>query len=213
MRVRACVCVPACPCVCVCACFWASLQRSRRLRACLCGLCGAPAQVYWSYEQGTQVADTTYQQFGDYYGRLVAHYVEGGFLDEYGVFVPGYVRWSACARTFAHQRVCVCAPLCSRVRVLEFGGVFAQYLYASRLGLLLCAASWCVHPPTLRLLVVGVCCPCAAPGSPSTSPTGRCSMKSKVRVRARGITCRRPLPPAPARCLLPHPSRPSESRV
>ncbi len=67
--------------------------------------------MYWSYEQGTQVADTTYQQFGDYYGRLVAHYVEGGFLDEYGVFVPGYVRCSACARTFAHQRVCVCASM------------------------------------------------------------------------------------------------------
>jgi hypothetical protein len=46
-------------------------------------------QVWWHYEQGTQVVDPTYQAFGDYYGRLVAHYVEGGFTDEYGAFVPG----------------------------------------------------------------------------------------------------------------------------
>jgi hypothetical protein len=37
-----------------------------------------PLQVFWSYEQGTQVHDPTFQQFGDYYGRLVAHYVEVG---------------------------------------------------------------------------------------------------------------------------------------
>ena len=45
-----------------------------------------PQGETWSYEQGTTLVDTSGRQFGDYYGRLVAHYTDGGFTDEYGVF-------------------------------------------------------------------------------------------------------------------------------
>jgi hypothetical protein len=45
-----------------------------------------PLGVTWSYEQGTQLVDPTAQQFGEYYGRLFAHYTEGGFTDEFGVY-------------------------------------------------------------------------------------------------------------------------------
>jgi hypothetical protein len=49
-----------------------------------------PLGETWNYESGTALADATLTALGDYYGRLVAHYVEGGFKDEAGVFIPGY---------------------------------------------------------------------------------------------------------------------------
>jgi hypothetical protein len=41
-------------------------------------------KVDWSYVGGTSFVDETLQQLGDYYGRLVAWYTRGGFVDEYG---------------------------------------------------------------------------------------------------------------------------------
>ena len=49
-----------------------------------------PLGETWSYEQGSAFRDDTLLDLGDYYGRLVAHYVEGGFVDEAGNFIPGY---------------------------------------------------------------------------------------------------------------------------
>jgi hypothetical protein len=43
-----------------------------------------PDQVYWSYEQGTHLADPSGKQLGDYYARLVSWYTKGGFRDEDG---------------------------------------------------------------------------------------------------------------------------------
>eukprot|EP00117_Sycon_ciliatum_P018657 scpid41612/ scgid3296/ Beta-galactosidase 16 len=37
------------------------------------------------YTQGTELVDETGQDLGDYYGRLVSYYTQGGFTDEYGV--------------------------------------------------------------------------------------------------------------------------------
>ena len=34
--------------------------------------------------------DDSLRDLGDYYGRLVAHYTDGGFTDEAGDFIPGY---------------------------------------------------------------------------------------------------------------------------
>ena len=48
-----------------------------------------PLGETWSYETGSVFKDPTLQDLGDYYGRLVAHYVEGGFTDEAGRFLPG----------------------------------------------------------------------------------------------------------------------------
>jgi hypothetical protein len=48
-----------------------------------------PLGETWDYEQGNIALDPTYSQFADYYGRLYAHYLEGGFFDEAGVWVPG----------------------------------------------------------------------------------------------------------------------------
>ena len=49
-----------------------------------------PLGETWSYETGNAFADPTLTDLGDYYGRLVAHYVEGGFVDEGGRFIPGH---------------------------------------------------------------------------------------------------------------------------
>ena len=38
----------------------------------------------WGYPSGTELVDDTMQALGDYYGRLVAWYTRGGFIDEYG---------------------------------------------------------------------------------------------------------------------------------
>jgi hypothetical protein len=39
----------------------------------------------WSYPQGSELADASMTQLGDYYGRLLAWYTQGGFVDEFGV--------------------------------------------------------------------------------------------------------------------------------
>ena len=58
-----------------------------------------PLGETWYYEQGSALRDPTGVEIGDYYGRLVAHYVEGGFVDEGGRFVPGlnltFSHWEA----------------------------------------------------------------------------------------------------------------------
>ena len=50
-----------------------------------------PNQVVWDYTQGTELRDPSGKELGDYYGRLVSWYVNGGFTDENGVrHVSGY---------------------------------------------------------------------------------------------------------------------------
>jgi hypothetical protein len=44
-----------------------------------------PNQVTWDYTEGTELRDPTGKELGDYYGRLVSWYVNGGFADENGV--------------------------------------------------------------------------------------------------------------------------------
>ena len=43
-----------------------------------------PDAVAWNYTQGTELRDPRGKELGDYYGRLVSWYVNGGFTDEYG---------------------------------------------------------------------------------------------------------------------------------
>ena len=43
-----------------------------------------PRQVTWNYTQGTELRDRSGKELGDYYGRLVSWYVNGGFTDELG---------------------------------------------------------------------------------------------------------------------------------
>jgi len=49
-----------------------------------------PLGETWGYESGRVFRDPTLADLGDYYGRLLAHYVEGGFSDEGGRWIPGY---------------------------------------------------------------------------------------------------------------------------
>jgi hypothetical protein len=50
-----------------------------------------PDQVEWHYTQGTELADPSGKQLGDYYARLVSWYTRGGFTDENGkVHTSGY---------------------------------------------------------------------------------------------------------------------------
>src|ERR1017187_2865459 len=44
-----------------------------------------PNQVNWDYTQGTELLHPAGKELGDYYGRLVSWYVNGGFTDENGV--------------------------------------------------------------------------------------------------------------------------------
>jgi hypothetical protein len=44
-----------------------------------------PNKVVWNYTQGTELRDPSGKELGDYYGRLVSWYVNGGFTDENGV--------------------------------------------------------------------------------------------------------------------------------
>jgi hypothetical protein len=44
-----------------------------------------PNQVVWNYTQGTELRDPSGKELGDYYGRLVSWYGNGGFTDENGV--------------------------------------------------------------------------------------------------------------------------------
>ena len=41
-------------------------------------------QVVWNYTQGSDLKDPSGKQLGDYYGRLVSWYTQGGFTDENG---------------------------------------------------------------------------------------------------------------------------------
>jgi hypothetical protein len=43
-----------------------------------------PNQVFWGYEQGTQLRDKSLKTLAAYYARLVSWYTAGGFHDEYG---------------------------------------------------------------------------------------------------------------------------------
>jgi hypothetical protein len=43
-----------------------------------------PNEVSWSYEQGTELRDSTGQEVADYFARLASWYVQGGFTDELG---------------------------------------------------------------------------------------------------------------------------------
>jgi hypothetical protein len=43
-----------------------------------------PNQVFWNYTQGTELRDPTGKELGDYYGRLVSWFTNGGFTDENG---------------------------------------------------------------------------------------------------------------------------------
>ena len=49
-----------------------------------------PLGETWGYESGKVFRDASLKDLGDYYGRLLAHYVEGGFMDEGGRWIPGY---------------------------------------------------------------------------------------------------------------------------
>jgi hypothetical protein len=44
-----------------------------------------PNQVTWNYTQGTELLHPDGKELGEYYGRLVSWYVNGGFTDENGV--------------------------------------------------------------------------------------------------------------------------------
>ena len=43
-----------------------------------------PNQVFWNYTQGTELRDVSGKELGDYFGRLVSWYTQGGFTDENG---------------------------------------------------------------------------------------------------------------------------------
>ena len=58
-----------------------------------------PLGETWHYEAGTALVDPTGTAVGDYYGRLLAHYLEGGFTDEGGRWIPGH------NLTFSHWEV------------------------------------------------------------------------------------------------------------
>jgi hypothetical protein len=44
-----------------------------------------PNKPDWDYNRGTELADPTGKQLGDYYGRIASWYTLGGFTDEHGV--------------------------------------------------------------------------------------------------------------------------------
>lgn len=43
-----------------------------------------PEQLFYDYEQGTELRDPTYGEVAEYYARVVSWYVNGGFTDELG---------------------------------------------------------------------------------------------------------------------------------
>ncbi|MEI6143609.1 MAG: hypothetical protein WCP85_30305 [Mariniphaga sp.] len=45
-----------------------------------------PYKTCWSYNQGTQLRDTTMKEVAEYFARLLSWYVKGGFTDELGKF-------------------------------------------------------------------------------------------------------------------------------
>ncbi len=46
----------------------------------------APDSVFWSYNNGTELRDTTMKELTDYFVRLFSWYTKGGFTDELGVY-------------------------------------------------------------------------------------------------------------------------------
>lgn len=45
-----------------------------------------PNQVFWGYNEGTELRDTTLKEVTDYYVRLFSWYTKGGFTDELGKY-------------------------------------------------------------------------------------------------------------------------------
>lgn len=45
-----------------------------------------PDSVFWAYNQGTELRDTTLKEVTDYFVRLVSWYTKGGFTDELGKY-------------------------------------------------------------------------------------------------------------------------------
>jgi hypothetical protein len=45
-----------------------------------------PYEVFWDYNQGTELRDTTAKEVAGYYSRLLSWYTKGGFTDELGKF-------------------------------------------------------------------------------------------------------------------------------
>ncbi len=45
-----------------------------------------PYEVFWAYNDGAELRDTTMKQVADYYARLFSWYTKGGFTDELGVY-------------------------------------------------------------------------------------------------------------------------------
>ena len=45
-----------------------------------------PYQVYWNYNQGTELRDPTMKELSGYFARLMSWYTKGGFTDELGKF-------------------------------------------------------------------------------------------------------------------------------
>jgi len=43
-----------------------------------------PTKIDWDYEQGKELLDPTFREVADYFARVVAWYVKGGFTDELG---------------------------------------------------------------------------------------------------------------------------------
>jgi hypothetical protein len=43
-----------------------------------------PNQVFWDYTKGTELRDPSGKELGDYFGRLVSWFTQGGFTDENG---------------------------------------------------------------------------------------------------------------------------------
>ena len=43
-----------------------------------------PEELFYGYEQGTELRDPTYKEVADYYARVVSWYANGGFTDELG---------------------------------------------------------------------------------------------------------------------------------
>jgi hypothetical protein len=45
-----------------------------------------PYQVFWDYNQGVQLRDTSMKEIADYYARVISWYTKGGFTDELGKY-------------------------------------------------------------------------------------------------------------------------------
>lgn len=45
-----------------------------------------PDQVFWNYNQGKELRDSTMKELSDYFVRLISWYTKGGFTDELGKF-------------------------------------------------------------------------------------------------------------------------------